>query len=114
MIKVFISQPMRGKTKEEILEVRNKTKAMIESYGFEVADSFFTEEWLEENAKGKNNMPLWCLGESLKIMSECDAVYFCDEWSGARGCRVERACAVLYGLRTFDVEEDTGWLPGWH
>lgn len=31
-------------------------------------------------------------------LAECDAVYLCDGWENARGCKVERAAAVAYDL----------------
>ena len=50
MIKVFISQPMNGKTPEEILEVRNQAiRYVMEKYGneAEIIDSYFKD--FEEN-----------------------------------------------------------------
>lgn len=95
MKKLFISQPMRGKTDEEILAVR---KAAIESAErelgekVEVIDSFF------QSIPEVENKPLWCLGESLKLMAEADVVYFCKDWEKYRGCKIENICAVEYGI----------------
>ena len=44
------------------------------------------------------NVPLYYLSQSLGKMAECDAVYLCDGWENARGCKVERAAAVAYDL----------------
>lgn len=38
------------------------------------------------------------LDELLRVADECDAVYLCDGWENARGCKVERAAAVAYDL----------------
>ena len=94
MMKLFISQPMRGKTEEEILAVRKKAVESAESVlleKVEVIDSYLKDAPCNDN-------PLWCLGESLKRMSEADAVYFVEGWENARGCRIEFECAEEYGI----------------
>lgn len=93
MKKIFISQPMRGKTAEEIENTR--AAALI------VAESILGEKVEEINPliKGGDEKPaLYMLGESLKAMSKADVVYFCSGWKQARGCRIEHECALEYGL----------------
>lgn len=93
MKKIFISQPMRGKTAEEIENER--AAALI------VAESILGEkvEEIESYFKGAEEKPaLYMLGESIKKMSEADVVYFCSGWKKARGCRIEHECALEYGL----------------
>lgn len=101
-MKVFISQPMRGKTNEEIKKEREIiiTKAK-ENYGddIEVIDSFF------ENAPVDVN-PLWFLGKSIELLSTADVVCFSKDWDAARGCVIEHECAVAYGV---DVLECYGY-----
>lgn len=99
MKKLFISQPMRGKTDEEILAVREKAIASAERHlgeKVEVIDSFF------QNAPAEAK-PLWFLGKSLELLSTADVAYFAKGWEDARGCRVENTCAIEYGI---DVIED--------
>ena len=103
-IKIFISQPMNGKTTEEIEEERNYTIGTLRSRFarknecIEIIDSFFKNA--PHDAK-----PLWYLGESIKLMSEADAVFFCDGWQTSRGCQIEHDCALEYGIDTM-YEED--------
>jgi hypothetical protein len=97
--KLFISQPMRGKTDEEILAVRQKAiESVKRNFGedVEVIDSFF------QNAPTEAN-PLWFLGKSIELLSTADVVYFAKGWEEARGCRIENTCAIEYGI---DVIED--------
>lgn len=98
--KLFISQPMRGKSNEEILATRKKAiEVMTELCGcdnIEVIDSFFEDA--PTDAK-----PLWYLGESLKLLAEADIAYFCKGWKEARGCRIEHACAETYQI--YSLEE---------
>lgn len=93
--KVFISQPMRGKSDEEILEKRREIKDYIQNMthvmDIEIIDSFF------RGAPAGAN-PLWFLGKSLELMSTADIVFFCKGWDDARGCKIEHEAATAYGL----------------
>lgn len=94
MKKLFISQPMRGKTNEEILAVREKAiKSAERQLGepVEVIDSFFKDAPAEAK-------PLWFLGKSLELLSTADVVYFAKDWEQYRGCRIENQCAIEYGI----------------
>lgn len=94
MIKLFISQPMRGKSNEEIRRERERAMESVRSTfddEVEVIDSFF------EGAEDAN--PLEMLGRSIQLMAKADVVYFVDGWEEARGCRIEHRCAEDYGLQ---------------
>lgn len=100
MIRLFISQPMKGKSDEEILKVREQAIAEAQArlgraQAIEVIDSFFkgapAEEW-----------PLWFLGKSLELLSTADVAYFVNGWQAARGCRIEHICAVEYGIKVME------------
>lgn len=45
MKKAMISQPMGGKTDEEIIATREKAIAALMSQGYETVNTFFTDEW---------------------------------------------------------------------
>ena len=99
MTKIFISQPMNGKTNEEIKNERNYIiDKLRENESVEIIDSFFKDKPYEAS-------PLWYLGESIKLMSEADIVFFCNGWQTARGCQIEHDCALEYGIDTM-YEED--------
>ncbi len=100
-MKIYISQPMQGKTNEEIKTERERLIAKArERYGedIEVIDSFF------ENAPA-DARPLWFLGKSLELLSTADVAVFAPDWKSARGCRVENYCAIQYGLGVMEVYE---------
>lgn len=102
MKKLFISQPMRGKTDAEILSVRKKAIEIVKKQvgeDVEVIDSFF------QNAPA-DARPLWYLGESLKLLAGADVAYFATGWEKARGCKIENACAIEYGVETI-IEDYT-------
>lgn len=98
MKKLFISQPMRGKTDAEILAEREKAIASAEKHlgeKVEVIDSFF------QNAPAEAK-PLWFLGKSLELLSTADVAYFAKGWENARGCRIENTCAIEYGITVIE------------
>ena len=96
MKKLFISQPMNGKSNEEILAVRQRAIESAErelGEKVEVIDSFF------KNAPA-DARPLWFLGKSLKLLATADVAYFAKGWETARGCKIEHECAIEYGVET--------------
>ena len=101
MKKLFISQPMRDKTDEQIKsERKNAIQKATEVLGedVEVIDSFFESE--PHDAR-----PLWFLGKSLELLSTADVVYFAKDWEKYRGCNIEHICATEYGLKIIESEE---------
>ena len=101
MKKAMLSQPMAGKTNEEIVATREKAISVLEEKGYEVVNTLFTDEWYSKDAmteRGVVQIPLCFLAKSLENMSLCHAAYFCKGWENARGCRIEHEAAVAYGL----------------
>ena len=100
-MKAMLSQPMRGKTNEEIVATREKAIKALTSKGYEAVNTLFTDEWYNpENMekRGVVQIPLCFLAKSLENMSLCHAAYFCKGWENARGCRIEHEAAKAYGL----------------
>ena len=94
MKKLFISQPMKDKTDEEILAVREKAIQSAKNHlgeEVEVIDSFFQDA--PHDAR-----PLWFLGKSLELLSTADVAYFAKDWDKYRGCKIENTCAIEYGI----------------
>lgn len=101
MMKAMLSQPMGGKSDEEIIATRERAIKVLEAHGYEVVNTLFTDEWYShENMekRGVVQIPLCFLAKSLENMSLCHTVYFCKGWEQARGCRIEHDAAVAYGL----------------
>lgn len=100
-MKAMLSQPMAGKTDEEIIATREKAIKVLESKGYELVNTLFTDEWYNtENMekRGVVQIPLCFLAKSLENMSLCHVAYFCKGWENARGCRIEHEAAKAYGL----------------
>jgi hypothetical protein len=100
-MKLFISQPMGGKTKEEIESVRKTAIESAERHlgeKVEVIDSYFEDH--------EDHLPLWYLGKSLQLLAEADVAYFAKDWEQYRGCRIENECAIEYGINVIEDYRD--------
>ena len=107
-VRLFISQPMRGKTNEQIEREREELVEIAEAVyfghgGVEVIDSFFKGGL---NAPAGAKAPLYYLSKSLELLATADAVIFAKDWQGARGCRIEHECAKQYGVPMIELPEE--------
>lgn len=97
MKRLFISQPMRGLTDEEILATRDRLHKQAENYLGEkliLIDSFMEDYPGEIN----KHIPVWYLAKSIELLSTADVVYFGKGWEDARGCKLEYQTANAYGM----------------
>ena len=96
VLKVFISQPMSGKTSEEIRVVRDGAKIRLcrfyHDYFLEFIESF------NPSALG-DDKPIEELGKCISLMQDADVVYFAKGYKKSRGCAVEFETASKYGKR---------------
>ena len=90
----MISQPMAGRTEEEILSTKKWAEEIVKSLGYEIVNTYF-EDFNEDE---QENIPLFYLAKSLEAMTHCDAIFFCPDWQSARGCMIEMMAASAYGL----------------
>jgi len=93
-LKVFISQPMKGRTEKEILDQRKRIEEYIKSevnYEVEILDSYV------ESAPDECN-PVFFLGLSLQFLSQADLCVFAEGWEDARGCRIEQQVCEEYNI----------------
>ena len=84
MKKLFISQPMKDKTDEQILQEREKAIAAAKQKvgdDVEVINSFFKDA--PHDAK-----PLWFLGKSLELLASADVAYFAPEWTSTADAKL--------------------------
>ena len=117
MKKAMISQPMNGKTEEEILSQRTKAMTYLYKRDYEIINNYFTDDQIKSmmlNTKiapkdyNLFSKPLYYLAKSLELMAFCDTAYFCNGWENARGCRIEHEAARAYGLEIIyekDIED---------
>lgn len=100
-MKAMLSQPIAGKSDEEIIATREEAVSVLSKKGYDIINTLFTDEWYKtENMKSRGvvQIPLCFLAKSIENMSLCHAAYFCKGWENARGCKIEHDAAVAYGL----------------
>lgn len=92
--KVFISQPMMGKSNEQIRNEREELVKDLEEEGFEVIDSI-----VAETPEEAFNEPVYYLSQSILLLSQADYAYFMPGWDKARGCEIEHDICVRYSIK---------------
>lgn len=91
-MRVMISQPMRGKTNEEIRLERESLIEKLESEGHTVIDTIVSED-----APKDVDEAIYYLSKSIEFISKVDGVVFMPAWKNARGCKIEYEVAKEYG-----------------
>lgn len=90
-MKVMISQPMRGKTNEQIMTERQELVEELKKQGHEVVDTVFAKETPKDC-----DTALYYLSKSIEAIGKVDGIVFMKGWENARGCRIEYEVAVAY------------------
>ena len=90
-MKIMISQPMRGKTQDQIITERAELIKKLEEEGHEVIDTIFSSKVPENSDAG-----IYFLAKSIEAMAAVDAVVFMSGWNEARGCIIEHQVATAY------------------
>lgn len=99
--KVFISQPMTGRSVKEITAERQSIIDFLEQLNTGLSNLGLSVEVINAfnvQAFTSNIHPLLLIGDCIKKMSEADIVVFANGWTQSKGCRIEHQCAVDYGL----------------
>jgi hypothetical protein len=97
MEKVFISQPMKGKSDEEIRKERELACDYLNNLykeNYQIIDSYFPDF---------NGNAVAFLGKSIEKLSEATVAVFLSGWEHARGCRIEHDVAINYEIKTIDL-----------
>ena len=88
-MKIMISQPMAGKTNEQILDERKELVRELQNEGHIIIDTVLDIS--------ENKSPIYYLAKSIELLDQADAVVFMKGWQEARGCKVEHFIALEYG-----------------
>ena len=92
MKKVFLSVPMKGRTKENIEKSLEKMRA-ITKVALENEEIEFINTLVEEKPPYEtNNQAVWYLGKSIELLSQADILVCVDTpyWMRAHGCENEK------------------------
>lgn len=105
---VFISQPMGGRTLEEVKEERENIITILKKLDtglsdkgihIKVIDSF------DEDAFVNKRHPLLCMSDCLARMADADVVVFAPGWDKSGGCKIEHLCAETYHISTVMLKD---------
>lgn len=101
--KLFISCPMKDRTKENIkssMERMHKIAEAIVNEELEVIDT-----WIDEDAPDKAIHPgVWYLGKSIELLAEADYFIGILPSKAFNGCNIEAAVAKDYGIKSILVD----------
>ena len=113
IINIFISQPMTGKSEEEILATRqeaiDKIHQLFDADGEQVniIDSYIddaTRNEFQGRMGDAINWDIYWLSQSLQKLALADTIWLCDGWGHSKGCKIELECAIKYGLDVMSSE----------
>ena len=96
-MKVFISQPMIGFSREDVLRRRQEVKLRL---FHELGD--YNIEFIEPRVSYSD--PILNIGESIKRMAGAHIAHFMHGWEKHRDCIIENEVAVQYGIRCITYE----------
>jgi hypothetical protein len=115
---IFISQPMTGKSEEEILATRqkeiDKIHQLFDADGVEIniIASYIddaTRKHFKEHVSDDINWDIFWLSQSLERLAMADMIWLCEGWEYSKGCNVELECAMQYGISIVYPEYITEW-----
>lgn len=103
MKKLFISCPMKGRTKENIkksMERMHKIAEIVFDQELEAIDTYIEDV----PSTDVRHSSIWFLGESIKMLAEADYFIGVDYTEAFSGCNVESEVARRYGIPSTDVK----------
>ena len=103
-MKIFISQPMNGKTEEQIKKRRNEIISIIKNRYLNHIDFVYSIIDQEPN-EDVYYPPVWYLAKSIEKLSTVTMVYFDKGWEQARGCQIEYNICRTYGIPTISWKD---------
>lgn len=98
MLKIYISLPITGQERQA-QEKADLVKAALSRKGYKPVSPF--DIFAGKEAKYEDHI---C--QDLRIMLDCDAIYFCEGWEKSCGCNVEYNTAMTfksYGKKDFKI-----------
>lgn len=104
-MKVFISQPMKDKSDEEILETCKRIMDIIinelDSKETQLLPSFI--KLSERDTTMSKNLPVLYLSKSIELLSHADISVFAEGFDKFRGCLIEYKISKEYGIPSYKV-----------
>lgn len=101
VVKVFISIPFKGRTDEAIKHDIHQLKNQFAEFYLKknLCKIKFVDNFIEKPADSER---LYCLGEAIKKLGDCDIVIFGKDFHKADGCMIEYEVAWRYGIKMYE------------
>jgi len=98
-MKIFISQPITGKSTAEIMATRKNitSKLNLKYPGSTIINSLILG--------GNDTTDVKYLGMTISLMGDADLVVMASNRSTSKGCQVEQYVATLYDIPVIDESE---------
>lgn len=103
-MRIYISIPISNcdlaAQKAKAKDVAKRLKAL----GHEPVNPFDTPE--APKGLSEKERYAYYMGEDIKKLLMCDAIFFCEGWYQSKGCRLEADVAIMYKLQEYGRFED--------
>lgn len=98
-MRIYISIPISGLPIEQQQAKAREIAKRLRELGHEPVNPFDTPE----APKGLSDKERYAyyMGEDLKRLLTCDAIFFCEGWYESKGCRLEADVAIMYKLQEY-------------
>lgn len=100
-MRIYISIPISGLDLATQRATASEIAEKIKALGHEAVNPFDTPE--PPPGMSDREKYAYYMGEDIKRLLLCDAVYFHPEWINSKGCATERDIALRYGLKRFYI-----------
>lgn len=98
-MKIYISIPITGLDQKAQQAKAAKFAEAIKGLGHDPVNPFDTPA--APSNLNKREAYAYYMGEDIKALLLCDAVYFARGWENSTGCRIERAVAAEAGIADY-------------
>lgn len=101
MKKLFVSVPMKGRTKENIknsIECMHKIAEIAFGVELELIDSY-----IEDSPPKDSKQSIWYLSRSIALLAQADYFIGVDSRNHG-GCYIESTVAYTYGIRRVELK----------
>lgn len=103
-MKIYISIPISNRDLAAQQATAREIADNLRKLGHEPVNPFDTPE-APQGLSDKEKYAYY-MGEDIKRLLMCDAVFLCNGWSESRGCRLEAQTALIYDMEQYGRLED--------
>lgn len=101
-MKIYISIPISGCNIEKQCATASEIADKLRKLGHYTVNPFDTPE--APQGLSEKERYAYYMGEDLKCLLTCDAVFLCPGWKYSKGCQLEARAARIYGLQQYDKD----------